>query len=130
MPLSVLEVAIYAMVLNASDPKPYECVTVQPDGVNCTNGLSAEPLSTGGVKFNNGATVAVGKDRSVKFSNGIQIYLDSSAWAHFKNGSTTVLSARRMDAKGSRFNFNNGYSCQLVKDPDTEQDMARCFKLL
>jgi len=127
MPLNVLEVAIYAMVLTAADPKPFECVSVQPDGVNCTNGLFAEPLPGGGMAFNTGVSIAIGRDRNVKFSNGIQIHLDSSAWAHFKRGPATLVSARRMDARGSRFNFNNGYSCQLM---GKEQDMARCFKLL
>ncbi|HYH39078.1 MAG TPA: hypothetical protein VD860_12705 [Azospirillum sp.] len=127
MPLSVLEVAIYAMVLTAADPKPYECVSVQPDGVNCTNGLFAEPLPTGGMKFNNGVTIAIGRDRSVAFSNGIQIHLDSSAWAHFRRGTTTIVSARRTDPKGTRFAFNNGYACQLM---GKDQDMARCFKVL
>lgn len=125
MPLSVLEVAIYAMVLTAADPKPFECVAVEPDGVNCTNGLFAEPLPTGGMKFNTGVSIAIGRDRSVAFSNGIQIHLDSSAWAHFKRGSATVISARRNDPKGSRFTFNNGFACQMM-----DQDMARCFKLL
>ena len=125
MPLSVLEVAIYAMVLTAADPKPYECVSVQPDGVNCTNGLFAEPLPAGGMKFNNGVTIAIGRDRSVTFSNGIQIHLDSSAWAHFKRGGATVVSARRTDPKGTRFSFNNGYACQIL-----DQGMARCFKVL
>lgn len=127
MPLNVLEVAVYAMVLSAADPKPFECVSVQPDGVNCTNGLSAEPLPGGGMAFNDGTSIAIGRDRSVRFSNGIQIHLDSSAWAHFKRGNTIILSARRVDSKGSRFNFNNGYSCQFM---GKEQDMARCFKLL
>ncbi|WP_431859054.1 hypothetical protein [Azospirillum sp.] len=125
MPLSVLEVAIYAMVLTAADPKPYECVSVQPDGVNCTNGLFAEPLPGGGMKFNTGVTVAIGRDRSVTFSNGIQIHLDSSAWAHFKRGTATIVSARRTDPKGSRFAFNNGYACQIL-----DQELARCFKVL
>lgn len=127
MPLSVLEVAIYAMVLTATNPKPFECVTVQPDGVNCTNGLFAEPLPTGGMKFNDGTSIAIGRDRNVLFSNGIQIHLDSSAWAHFKRGTTTVVSARRMDPTGTRFKFNNGFACQFVSQ---EQDMARCYKVL
>ena len=127
MPLSVLEVAIYAMVLTAADPKPFECVSVQPDGVNCTNGLFAEPLPAGGMKFNTGTSIAIGRDRNVVFSNGIKIHLDSSAWAHFKHGTTTVLSARRMDPRGTRFNFNNGYSCQFM---GKDRDMARCFKVL
>ena len=125
MPLNVLEVAVYAMVLTAADPKPYECVSVQPDGVNCTNGLFAEPLPAGGMAFNNGVTIAIGRDRSVVFSNGIRIHLDSSAWAHFRLGTATVVSARRTDPRGTRFSFNNGYACQIM-----DQDMARCFKVL
>ena len=127
MPLSVLEVAIYAMVLTAADPKPFECVSVQPDGVNCTNGLFAEPLPSGGLKFNTGISIAIGRDRSLTFSNGIKIHLDSSAWAHFKQGTTTVVSARRTDPKGSRFTFSNGYVCQFI---GKDQDMSRCFKAL
>ena len=127
MPLSVLEVAIYAMVLTAAEPKPFECVSVQPDGVNCTNGLFAEPLPGGGLKFNTGISIAIGRDRNMAFSNGIQVYLDSSAWAHFKRGNTTVLSARRSDPSGTRFNFNNGYACQFV---GKDRDLARCFKVL
>ncbi|HYH23678.1 MAG TPA: hypothetical protein VD995_34105 [Azospirillum sp.] len=124
MPLSVLEVAVYAMVLSAAQPKAYECVMVQPDGVNCTNGLAATPQA-GGMKFNNDVSITVTRDRSVVFSNGIRIHLDSSMWAHFKRGDQTIISARRMDARGTRFNFNNGYTCQLM---GKEQDMARCFK--
>lgn len=123
MPLNVLEVAVYAMVLSASQPRAFECVTVQPQGVNCTNGLAAEPLPQGGISFNNGINIKIGRARDVSFSNGIEVHLDSSAWAHFKKDGAILLSARRMDSRGTRFTFSNGYACQLA-----EPEMARCYR--
>lgn len=126
MPLNVLEVAVYAMVLTASQPRPFECVAVEPQGVNCTNGLAAQPLpDRPGMAFNTGVTVSVTRTRDVVFSNGITVMLDSSAWAHFSRGGTPVVSARRMDGRGTRFSFNNGFQCQIA-GPD--KDMARCFR--
>ncbi|WP_029007564.1 hypothetical protein [Azospirillum halopraeferens] len=125
MALSVLEVAVYAMVLTAAQPRAFECVAVQPEGVNCTSGMAAVPTKGGGMAFNNGVTVTVTPSRDVVFSNGIRIHLDSSAWAHFKQGDTVLVSVRRMDSRGTRFNFNNGYTCQYI---DKDRTMARCFR--
>lgn len=123
MPVSVIEIAVYAMVLSASQPRPFECVEVQPQGVNCTNGLAADPLPEDGVRFNTGVTVTRGRNRELIFSNGIQVHLDASAWAQFQKDGATLISVRRMDARGSRFVFNNGYACQSV-----ETTTARCYR--
>lgn len=124
MAFSVLEIAVYAMVLAADQPRAFQCVAVQPHGVNCTNGLAAVPVPDG-VAFSNGVTVTVTPRRDLVFSNGIRIHLDSAAWAHFKKGDRVVISARRMNGRGTRFTFDNGYACQYVDDG---QEMARCFR--
>jgi len=123
MLFSVIEIAVFAMVLNASQPRPFECVAVQPQGVNCTNGLAADPVGSDSVRFNNGVTVARGRNRDLLFSNGIRIHLDSSAWAQFQKDGATIISVRRMDARGTRFTFNNGYSCQSI-----DKNTARCYR--
>ncbi|MDQ2102063.1 hypothetical protein [Azospirillum isscasi] len=125
MPMNVLEVAIYAMVLTASQPRPYECVAVQPDGVNCTNGLAvASEMPNGGMAFNTGVQVLKDNQGRVRLSNGITTHFDSSAWVAFKNpaGQTTV-SVRKTGP--FRFKFSNGYLCEMIGQ---DQDMARCFK--
>lgn len=125
MPMNVLEVAIYAMVLTASQPRPYECVAVQPEGVNCTNGLAVASESPNGVMaFNTGVQVLKDNQGRVRLSNGITTHFDSSAWVAFKNpaGQTTV-SVRKTGP--FRFKFSNGFLCEMIGQ---EQDMARCFK--
>ncbi|MGQ9371633.1 hypothetical protein [Azospirillum sp. A39] len=124
MALSVLEVAVYAMVLGAAQPHAFECVAVRPEGVNCTDGLAAVPVA-GGMAFNNGVTVTLTPARDVVFSNGIRVHLDSAAWAHFAQGGRVIVSARRMNTRGTRFKFDNGYACEYV---DADREAARCFR--
>lgn len=125
MPMNVLEVAIYAMVLTASQPRPYECVSVQPEGVNCTNGLAvASETPNGGVAFNTGVQVLKDNQGRVRLSNGITTHFDSSAWVAFKNPSgQTLLSVRKTGP--FRFKFSNGFHCEMIGQ---DQDMARCYK--
>lgn len=124
MPMNVLEVAIYAMVLTASQPKPYECVAVQPEGVNCTNGMAVTASSPNILAFNTGVQVIKDNHGRVRLSNGLNPHMDSSAWVAFKDsaGQTTV-SVRKTGPY--RFKFSNGFVCEII---GLEQDMARCFK--
>lgn len=122
MPMNALEVAVYAMVLTAAQPKPYECVTVQPQGVNCTNGLAATEPAQGTLAFNSGVQVIKEKQGQVRLTNGMTAFFDASAWVTFKDASgATLISARR--ASNARFRFSNGYTCEAVGDP---REHARC----
>ena len=124
MPMNVLEVAIYAMVLTASQPRPYECVEVKPEGVNCTNGLAATSDNPNVLAFNTGVQVIKDAQGRVRLSNGLTTHFDSSAWVAFKNASgQTSVSVRKTGAY--RFKFSNGFTCENI---GLEQDMARCFK--
>lgn len=125
MPMNVLEVAIYAMVLTASQPRPYECVTVQPEGVNCTNGLAVASETPNGVMaFNSGVQVIKDNQGRVRLSNGITTHFDSSAWVAFKTpGGQTLVSVRKTGP--FRFKFSNSFQCEMIGQ---NQDMARCYK--
>lgn len=124
MPMNVLEVAIYAMVLTASQPRPFECVAVQPEGVNCTNGLAAMPESASIIRYNTGVDVIKDARGGVTLSNGIGTHFDASAWVAFKDTSgQTKVSARRTGP--FRFKFSNGFVCEAM---GKQMDMARCFK--
>lgn len=124
MPMNVLEVAIYAMVLTASQPHPYECVAVKPEGVNCTNGLAAKDENPGVLAYNTGIKVIKDAQGRVTLSNGLGTYFDASAWVAFKDaGGKTVVSVRKTGP--FRFKFSNGFTCEAM---GPEQDMARCFK--
>lgn len=121
--MNVIEIAVYAMVLTASQPKPFECVAVQPEGVNCTNGLSALPQKADIIAFNNGIKVVKDKSGRVQLSDGTTTFFDSSAWVSFVNkAGETFVSARR--TARTRFKFSNGFTCEGLPDPD----MARCYK--
>lgn len=123
MPMNVLEVAIYALVLTSSQPRPFECVAVKPEGVNCTNGLSAKANGPN-LHFNTGVEVMKDSKGRVFLTNGLKTYFDSSAWVAFQdNSGSTAISVRKTGPL--RFKFSNGYSCEAMGN---EQDMARCFK--
>eukprot|EP01012_Entosiphon_sulcatum_P033881 TRINITY_DN42907_c0_g1_i1.p3 TRINITY_DN42907_c0_g1~~TRINITY_DN42907_c0_g1_i1.p3 ORF type:complete len:125 (+),score=24.56 TRINITY_DN42907_c0_g1_i1:134-508(+) len=123
MPMNVLEVAIYALVLTSSQPRPFECVAVQPEGVNCTNGLSVK-ASGANLRFNTGVEVMKDNKGRVFLTNGLKTYFDSSAWVAFQDGSgATQISVRKSGPL--RFKFSNGYSCEAM---GSETDMARCYK--
>ncbi len=124
MAMNVLEVAIYAMVLTASQPRPYECVAVKPEGVNCTNGLAAREENAAVLAYNTGVQVIKDAQGRVRLSNGLSTHFDASAWVAFKDaaGQTTV-SVRKTGP--FRFKFSNGFTCEAM---GAERDMARCFK--
>jgi hypothetical protein len=123
MPLNVVEVAIYALVLTTAHPKPFECVAVQPDGVNCTNGLAALPGKDGAIVYNNGIKVLKDRSGRVTLSNGTTTFFDSSAWVTFLDpAGKTVVSARR--TARARYSFSNGFTCEALPDPG----MARCYR--
>lgn len=120
--LSVLEIAVFALVLSASSPsatvEPFVCVSDRLGGVNCTNGHAASPGKDGNIHFRGGITVI--KDRRLgvlRFSNGINARMDSSSWVQFSTG----LSSQR-NSDGS-FRFNNGFVCR-----QETVDKARCEK--
>lgn len=124
MPMNVLEVAIYAMVLTAAQPRPFECVAVQPEGVNCTNGLAAMPGNASVIRYNTGVDVIKDAQGGVTLSNGIGTHFDASAWVAFRNADgQTAVSVRKTGP--FRFKFSNGFTCESM---GKEQDMARCFK--
>ena len=124
MAMNVLEVAIYAMVLTASQPRPYECVAVKTEGVNCTNGLAAREENAAVLAYNTGVQVIKDAQGRVRLSNGLSTHFDASAWVAFKDaaGQTTV-SVRKTGP--FRFKFSNGFTCEAM---GAERDMARCFK--
>lgn len=123
MPMNVLEVAIYAMVLTASQPRPFECVAVKPEGVNCTNGLSAKADGPH-LLFNTGIQVRKDNQGRVTLTNGLQTYFDASAWVEFRDSAgKPVTSVRKTGAM--RFKFSNGLICEAMGNPE---DMARCFR--
>ncbi|MBP2315805.1 hypothetical protein [Azospirillum soli] len=124
MAMNVLEVAIYAMVLTASQPRPYECVAVKPEGVNCTNGLAAKEENASVLAYNTGVQVIKDAQGRVRLSNGLSTHFDSSAWVAFKDSAgQTKVSVRKTGP--FRFKFSNGFTCEAM---GPEQDMARCFK--
>lgn len=123
MPMNVLEVAIYAMVLTTAQPKPFECVAVQPEGVNCTNGLYATPKGPTVIAFNNGVDVVKDAKGQVRLTNGLTTFFDASAWVSFKDPKgQTLVSARKTGA--FRFRFSNGYTCAIA---GKGSDIASCF---
>ena len=123
MPLNVLEVAVYAMVLTASQPSSFECVAVKPEGVNCTNGLSAKQDGQN-LLFSTGVQVIKDNQGRVRLSNGLQTRFDSSAWVEFQDtGKKPVVSVRKTGPL--RFKFSNGFQCEAMGNPE---DMARCHK--
>lgn len=124
MAMNVLEVAIYAMVLTAQSPKPFDCYAVQPDGVNCTNGLAALPAGKNDLVFNNGVKVLKNAKGEVKLSNGVTTFFDSGAWVSFKTpDGSVVLSARRVAPM--RFKFSNGLHCESKPE---QQEKALCWR--
>lgn len=124
MAMNVLEVAVYAMVLSAQQPQPFECFAVKPDGVNCTNGLAATPVNGTGIVFNNGVTVRKSPKGEVSLSNGVATFYDATAWVSFKAADgNTVISARKTGAL--RFKFSNGLHCESKND---QPDRARCWR--
>lgn len=123
MPMNVLEIAVYAMVLTAGQPNAYECVAVKPEGVNCTNGLSAKADGPN-LLFNTGIQVIKDRQGRVQLSNGLQTRFDSSAWVEFQDaGKKPVVSVRKTGPL--RFRFSNGFQCEAMGNPE---DMARCYK--
>ncbi|NYZ11723.1 hypothetical protein HL658_04110 [Azospirillum sp. RWY-5-1] len=124
MPMNVLEVAVYAMVLSNAQPTAFECVAVQPEGVNCTNGLYAKPEGESVIAFNTGVKVLKGNKGQVSLTNGLTTYFDASAWVSFKNGKGDTLVSVRKTAP-YRFRFSNGYTCAIA---GKESDIATCFK--
>lgn len=124
MPMNVLEVAVYAMVLSTTQPASFECVAVQPEGVNCTNGLYAMPEGGNVIAFNNGVKVVKGSKGQVSLTNGLTTFFDASAWVSFKNGKGDTLVSVRKTAP-LRFRFSNGYTCAVA---GKESDIATCFK--
>lgn len=128
MPMNVLEVAIYAMVISASHPssppRPYECVAVQPEGVNCTNGMAATEPNPMVLRYNTGVEIIKDRQGRVRISNGLSTYFDSSAWVEFRDGAGKArISVRKTGP--FRFKFSNGFICEAM-GPD--HDMARCFE--
>jgi hypothetical protein len=122
--MNVLEAAVYAMVLTAGAPKPFDCYAVQPDGVNCTNGLAATPQGKTDIAYSNGVTVRKNAKGEVSLSNGVTTFFDSGAWVTFKapDGST-VVSARKVAP--TRFKFSNGLHCETKSETP---DRARCWR--
>lgn len=113
MPMNVLEVAIYAMVLSASQPAAFDCVAVRPEGVNCTNGLAAREDGPGVLAFSSGVRVLKDRDGRVHLSDGTQTFFDASAWVTFKDADgRTVVSVRKTGT--FRFRFSNGYTCEII----------------
>lgn len=124
MPMNVLEVAVYAMVLSTAQPAAFECVTVQPEGVNCTNGLYATAETASVIAFNTGVKVVKGNKGQVTLTNGLTTFFDASAWVSFRNGKgDTLVSVRKTGP--FRFRFSNGYTCAIA---GKESDIATCFK--
>lgn len=123
MPMNVLEIAVYAMVLTASQPRPFECVAVQPEGVNCTNGLAAKADGPN-LLFSSGIQVRKDNQGRVSLSNGLKTRFDATAWVAFQDGEgKTLVSVRKTGAL--RFKFSNGYQCEAMGGGG---DMARCHK--
>lgn len=121
MPMNVVEVAVYALVITSGSPRDFTCVAVQPDGVNCTNGLAAEEARPGILAFNNGIRVQKDAAGRVALSNGVTAFYDGSAWVTFKSRSgEAVVSARRVE--GARYKFSNAFVCEPMPEPG----MARC----
>lgn len=123
--MNVLEVAVYAMVLTAQAPKPFDCYAVKPAGVNCTNGLAATPTGAkGDIAFSNGVTVLKDGKGGVSLSNGVTTFFDSGAWVSFKSpDGATLVSARKTAA--TRFRFSNGLHCETKAE---EPDRAHCWR--
>lgn len=122
--MNVLEVAVYAMVLSAQSPKPFDCYAVQPQGVNCTNGLAATPVGKADIAFNNGVTVLKNAKGEVRLSNGLSTFFDSGAWVSFKApDGEVVVSARRIAQ--TRFKFSNGLHCESKAG---REEKARCWR--
>lgn len=121
--MNVLEAAVYAMVLTASHPHPFECVAVKPAGVNCTNGMSVKEDGPN-LLFNTGVQVRKDRQGRVSLSNGLKTRFDSSAWVTFEEqGKEPVVSVRKTGPL--RFKFSNGYQCEAMGNPE---DMARCYR--
>lgn len=122
--MNVLEVAIYAMVLSAQHPQPFQCFAVRPEGVNCTNGLAAKPGDSGAIDFSDGVRVLKGRDGQVKFSDGTTTGYDAMAWVTFRAADgNPIVSARKIAPL--RFKFSNGIHCETTTgDPGT----ARCWR--
>lgn len=124
MPMNALEVAVYAMVLSLGQPAPFECVAVQPSGVNCTNGYAVAEDGPGVLAYGKDLRVIRDAQGRVRFSDGTTTHFDASAWVSFKSpAGKTLVSVRR--TSNTRFRFSNGYTCEAVGDPMLH---ARCVR--
>lgn len=121
MPMNVLEIAVYAMVLTTAQPNAYECVAVQPEGVNCTNGLAAKNDGPN-LLFNTGIQVRKDRQGRVTLSNGLKTRFDATAWVAFEDSAgKPVISVRKTGPM--RFRFSNGFQCDAMSEA-----LARCYK--
>lgn len=122
--MNVLEVAIYAMVLSAQHPQPFQCFAVRPAGVNCTNGLAATPGADGAIVFSDGVSVVKGRGGQVTFTDGTTTGYDAMAWVTFrKPDGAPIVSARRVAPL--RFKFSNGIHCETTS---SDPERARCWR--
>ncbi|MBB6252411.1 hypothetical protein [Nitrospirillum iridis] len=106
--MSVLEVAVYALVLTGGKTA-FFCeqkeLTAERAVVDCTNGLSATE-EKGVIRYDSGVVVTRLPDGGLSFSNGITAHWGAGSWVQFSNG----VSLRRV--AGGNFRSSTGMLCE------------------
>jgi hypothetical protein len=102
--MSVIEVAIYALVLGHAAPAL--CSLGNGNVVTCSNGLVATVVAGDEARFNDGVSVRRRGNEPPVFSNGITSRLTRAGLLRFSNG----IAVKRISV--GRFDFDSGISCR------------------
>ena len=103
--MSVLEVAVFAMVLTSATA-PFDCWMETDQSVVCNNDLIAQEIGYGRILFSNGVTVHKDAGGTLWFDNGIDAFMDATGWIQFSNGQ-----AARRNHEGNIV-FGSGMTCR------------------
>jgi hypothetical protein len=102
MPASVLEIAIYVMVLSGGQPTACESRQKPEPHVLCSDGTKAFEREEGRLIVRDDIAVLKGPDGSLAFSNGLRSFWGSAGWVQFSNG----VSVRRNRDGSFKSNYN------------------------
>jgi len=113
MPMTVIEIAVYAAVMTGA--QAMSCQIDERAVTRCSNGLTAETIGPSSVRYGNGVTVNHAGQEFPVFSNGMKSWFSSSHWLEFSNG----ISVRRHSA--GEYEFSNGLACRVAMP-----DLVKC----
>lgn len=105
MPMTLIEIAIYAAVLSGAQPM---ICRLDDDAITrSSNGLTAEMIGYSTVRYGNGVIVRHYGEEFPSFSSGLQSWFSSARRLEFSNG----ISVRRRPA--GEYEFSNGLTCRM-----------------